>query len=169
MLFRVITIAALCSLALGQNAPSGAKFTNPQIQSCNQDCLNSLQSTLGCDPSLLACVCPELANVVSDTDYVQCLVAKCGNDELGNDGYVLGANCGLYIWGYSSVPLGGSGGSPITDTMPAASSNAAVTPVSNPAGSQTTPASSGNTPNTAVRSEVKVAAMGLVIVAALAL
>ncbi|KAK6541502.1 hypothetical protein TWF694_007310 [Orbilia ellipsospora] len=169
MLFRIITIAALCSLALGQNAPSGAKFTDPQIQDCNQECLNTLKSSLGCDPSLLACVCPDLANVAGNTDYVNCLVDKCGATEVGNDGYVLGANCGKYTWNFASYTGGGGvGGSPTTDAMPAATSNAG-SPASN-AGSQTTAGSSStNTPNAAARSEVKVAAMGLAIAAAFAL
>ncbi|EPS43750.1 hypothetical protein H072_2259 [Dactylellina haptotyla CBS 200.50] len=167
MLFKAVIIATLSSIAAAQN---GQTFSNPSLSSCAISCIKTLQSELGCDPTLLTCACPYLPAIVSNIPFDTCLANNCGSSGPGDAGFALGKNCGSFIWQTYYTTFGAGGNTPMTSAVGTlGTSPAQTTAGSGQNSSPTTSATSGTKTNAAGRLEVEMVALGIALAAAVGL
>ncbi|KAF3924397.1 hypothetical protein AA313_de0205079 [Arthrobotrys entomopaga] len=146
--FAFVLLPGIAYVRAQATSTAGETFTDPSLQPCGVTCLSQLQQVLGCDPTLLSCVCPFLPFVTGNSQFDDCLMSGCGNSGPGDVGKALGDNCGHYSWS-SSTPATGSptngGSTSQTSPTPATSASGAATTTAAPgssAGQFSSPATS---------------------------
>lgn len=174
MMYKASVFAAVAGLAL----------VNAQINlpKCAEPCV--AKADLGCNPKELSCVCPKAEEIAGNADLIQCaLTSGCKEDDLLEFAKSMASSCAEFAAGGASstdAPSSKADSSVPAPTGGASSGNGSST---TPFGNSTKPdgtngskpdgtsdnTSPSTTPNSAAQSGMSVVALGVAMVAALAI